>query len=106
MSDSLLRCELQHLRLPCPSPFPRVCPDSCPMSQWAGTLISRIFQFAVIHIVEGFRVVNEAEVDVFLGLCCFLHDSTNVGNLIYICMCLYMYISDQSLSCVQLFATP
>ena len=24
---------LQHARLPCPSPSPRVCPDSCPMSR-------------------------------------------------------------------------
>ena len=36
----------------------------------------------MIHTVKGFSVVNEAEIDVFLGLPCFLHDSTNVGNLI------------------------
>ena len=32
----------------------------------------------MIHIVKGFNIVNEAEVDVFLKLPCFLHDSTNV----------------------------
>ena len=25
---------LQHARLPCPSPSPRVCSNSCPLSQW------------------------------------------------------------------------
>ena len=82
MSDSLLPCELQHPQLPCPSPFPRVCPASCPVNQWPGTLISKIFQFAVIHIVKGISVVTEAEVDVFMELSCFLHDPTNAGNLI------------------------
>ena len=30
---------------------------------------------------KGFSVVNEAEVDVFLELPCFLCDPTNIGNL-------------------------
>ena len=29
-----------------------------------------------------FGVINEAEVDIFLELLCFLHDPMNVGNLI------------------------
>ena len=33
MSDSLRPCELQHARPPCPSPIPRVHPNSCPLSQ-------------------------------------------------------------------------
>ena len=36
----------------------------------------------MIHTVEGFSVVNEAEVDVFLEFPCFLYDPTDVGNLI------------------------
>ena len=32
MSDSLQPHELQHARLPCPSLFPGVCSDSCPLS--------------------------------------------------------------------------
>ena len=40
------------------------------------------FQFAVIHIVKDFSIVNEAEVDDFLELPCFLHDPTNVDDLI------------------------
>ena len=33
MSDSLWPHELQHARLPCPSPSLGVCSDSCPLSQ-------------------------------------------------------------------------
>ena len=40
------------------------------------------FQFVVIHTVKGFDVVNKAEVDVFLELCCFFDDTMDVGNLI------------------------
>ena len=39
-------------------------------------------QFVVIHTVKGFSVVNEAEVNVFLELYCFLYDLKDVGNLI------------------------
>ena len=39
-------------------------------------------QFVVIHIVKGFSIVNEAEVDVFLEFSCFFYDPTDVGNLI------------------------
>ena len=42
----------------------------------------RIFQFAVIHTVKGFDVVNETEVDVFQEPCCFFDDPIDVGNLI------------------------
>ena len=36
----------------------------------------------MIYTVKGFGVVNKAEVDVFLELSCFFHDSLDVGNLI------------------------
>ena len=36
----------------------------------------------MIHTVKGFGTVNKVEVDVFLKLCCFFDDSTDVGNLI------------------------
>ena len=43
--------------------------------------ISRNFpQFVVIHIVKGFSIINEAEVDVFLEFSYFLYDPKNVGN--------------------------
>ena len=40
MSDSLQPHGLQHTRLPCPSPTPRVCSDSCVSSQWCHPTIS------------------------------------------------------------------
>ena len=39
-------------------------------------------QFVVIHTIKGFRVVNEAEVDVFLEFSCFFDDPIDVSNLI------------------------
>ena len=49
---------------------------------WYSHLFKNFPQFVVIHIVKGFSVVNEAEVDVFLELSCFFHDPVDVGNLI------------------------
>ena len=40
MSDSLQPHELQHTRLPCPSPTPGVCLNSCPSSLWCHPNIS------------------------------------------------------------------
>ena len=45
-------------------------------------LLQNFPQFIVIHTVEGFGIVNKAEIDVFLELSCFYHDSADVGNLI------------------------
>ena len=39
-------------------------------------------QFAMIHTVKGFGIVNKTEGDVFLELFCFFDDPTDVGNLI------------------------
>ena len=49
---------------------------------WFSLLFKNFTQFAVIHTVKGFGVVNKAEVDVFLELSCFFSDSADVGNLI------------------------
>ena len=40
MSNSLWPQELQHTRPPCPSPTPRVYPNSCPLSWWCHLSIS------------------------------------------------------------------
>ena len=40
MSDSLRSHEPQHVRPPCPSPTPRVYPNSCPLSWWCHPTIS------------------------------------------------------------------
>ena len=36
----------------------------------------------MIHTIKGSSVINEAEVDVFLGFSCFFYDPKDVGNLI------------------------
>ena len=40
MSDSLRPHGMQHTRLPCPSPTPAACSNSCPLSQWCHPTIS------------------------------------------------------------------
>ena len=40
MSDFLQPHGLQHSRLPCPSLSPRVCSNSCPLSQWCHPTVS------------------------------------------------------------------
>ena len=49
---------------------------------WYSHLLKNFPQFAVIHTVKGFGIVNKAEIDVFLELSCFFYDPADVGNLI------------------------
>ena len=49
---------------------------------WYSHLFKNFPQFVVIQTVKGFGVVNEAETDFFLELCCFFDDRMDVGNLI------------------------
>ena len=49
---------------------------------WYSHLLKNFPQFAVIHTVKGFSIVNEAEVYVSLEFSCFFYDPTDVGNLI------------------------
>ena len=49
---------------------------------WYSNILKNFPQFAVIHTVKGFGVVNITEVDVFLELSCFFDDPMDGGNLI------------------------
>ena len=49
---------------------------------WDSHLFQNFPQFAVIHRVKGFGIVNKAEADVFLELSCFFHAPADFGNLI------------------------
>ena len=49
---------------------------------WYCHLLKIFLQFAVIHTVKGFGIVNEAKVDVLLEFSCFFNDPADVGNLI------------------------
>ena len=47
VSDSLRPHGLQHTRLPCPSPAPRVCSNSCPLSWWCHpTILTSVAPFS------------------------------------------------------------
>ena len=49
---------------------------------WYSHLFQKFPQFIVIYTVKGFCIVNKAEINVFLELCCFFDDSVDAGNLI------------------------
>ena len=51
VSDSLRPQGLQHTRLPCLSPAPRACSNSCPLSRWCHPIISS----SVIHFSSCFQ---------------------------------------------------
>ena len=52
-----------------------------------GLVFSSLAEFSTIWCDphKGFRIVNEAEVDVFLELSCFFDDPVNASNLISGC---------------------
>ena len=52
LSDSLWPHGLQHARLPCPSPTPRVCSNSCPSSRWYHPTIT--FSVVPFSCVQSF----------------------------------------------------
>ena len=50
---------------------------------WYSHLLQNFPQFIVIHKLEGFGIVNKAEIDVFfLEFSCFFDDPADNGNLI------------------------
>ena len=49
---------------------------------WYFPSLEGFFQFVAILTVKGIRVVNEAEINVFLEFSCFFNDPVDVGNLI------------------------
>ena len=49
---------------------------------WYSHLLKNFPQFVVVHIVKGFGIINETEVDGFLEFSCFFYDPMDVSNLI------------------------
>ena len=49
---------------------------------WYSHLFQNFPQFIVIHTVNGFGIINKAEIDVFLELSCFFDDPADISNLI------------------------
>ena len=48
---------------------------------WYSHLFQNFPQFVVIHTVEGFGIVNKAEIDVFYGTPSLFDDPADVGKL-------------------------
>ena len=49
---------------------------------WYSYLFQNFSECIVIHTVNGFGIVNKAEIDCFLELSYFFHDPADVDNLI------------------------
>ena len=49
---------------------------------WYSHLFLNFPEFVVVYVVNGFGIVNKAEIDDFLELSCFFYDPTDVGILI------------------------
>ena len=84
-SNSLQRHGLQHARLPCPSPTPEACSNSCPSSQWCHpTVLSSVIPFssclqsfpaseARIINRQMIKHINDNKTYKFLGTCVHLY---------------------------------
>ena len=73
MSDSLWPCGLQQARLCCPSPSPRACSNSCPLSQWCHpTILLPVFPFS--SCLQYFPASGS-----FLMSCLFISGSQSIG---------------------------
>ena len=58
---------LQHTRLPCPSPSPRACSNSCPLSQWCHpTISSSVIPFS--SCLQSFPASGSFPVSQFFAL--------------------------------------
>ena len=78
MSDSLWPHRLQQARLPCSSPSPGACSNSCPLNQWCHpTISSSIIPFS--SCLQSFPTSGS-----FLGL---------FRNLNYLCLSHYLFKS-------------
>ena len=63
MSNSLQPHGLQHTRLPCPSPSPGACSDSCPLKQWCHPTISSCHPLPLLpSILPSIKVFSNESV--------------------------------------------
>ena len=66
MSNSLRSHGLQHTRLPCPSPSPRACSNSCPLSRWChSTISSSVIPFS--SCLQSFLVSASSPISQFFS---------------------------------------
>ena len=58
VSDSLPPHRLQHANLPCPSPSPGACSNSCPLSWWCHPTISSCHPLLLLSIFPRIKVFS------------------------------------------------
>ena len=85
--------ELKHSKLPCLSPSPGACSNSCPLSQWCHSTIL----FSVIPFFSC--LLSFPALGSFSMSWLFTPGGLSISNC-------FQFSSVQSLSCVWLFATP
>ena len=78
---------LQHARLPCPSPSPRVCSNSCPLNWWCHpTILSSVIPFSCLQSFpssESFPVVSSShQVAKYWGFSFSISPSSEYSGLI------------------------
>ena len=67
MSDFSWPHGLQHARLPCPSPSPRTCSNSCPLTQWCHpTILSSVIPFS--SCLQSFSESGSFQMSQFFAL--------------------------------------
>ena len=73
VSDSLWPHGLQHPRPPCPSPTPRACSNSCPLSRWCHpTISSSVIPFS--SCLQSFPATGSFQMSQF-----FASDAQSIG---------------------------
>ena len=77
MSDSLRPHRLQYARLLCPSPIPRACSNSCPLSQWCHPTISS-------SVVPFSSCLNPSQHQSLFQWVSSSHEVANYTNLKYL----------------------
>ena len=60
------------------------------MVVWYYHLFQNFPQSSVVHTVKGFGIVNKAEIDVFLELCCFLMIQQMLSIVLWF-LCLFYF---------------
>ena len=68
MSNSLQPCGQQHSRLPCPSPSPKVCSNSYPLSQWCHPNISSSVSCPFFSCPQSFPASGSFTMSQFFAL--------------------------------------
>ena len=116
-SDSLWPHGLQHTKLSCPSPAPRACSNLRPSSQWChATISSSVIPFSCLQsfpasacfpmsqfFTSGYYLKCRVILQIKTGLSCGTNYSWALSTFLPL---LFQFSSVQSLSHIQLFATP